>query len=112
MITREEGEYLYIAQLINEKKISVQQILKYFEAEPDKSASMVNFWLTYNPFTQSVVHYLAIEKLRIKFEKCYQIEGKQCIRKQSLKLIANGLKQIWYGVKECIIGAFQDIIQN
>ena len=99
MLTREEREYLYLAHLINDKQISVPQILKYFEAKPDKSASMVNFWLTYNSFTQDVVHYLAIEKLRIKFENNYKKE----LPKWHLKTISYGLTRITLILKKNLI---------
>ena len=102
--------YYELAIQINKGQHTPQRVFEAFEEFPDEASKIVNFWLTNDAFTQGVVHYLAIEKLRIQFEKCYRKEIDKCtLMKHNLRLILNGLKQILYGVKECIIGAFQNL---
>lgn len=96
MLTDEEKEYLCLAYMINDNTVDIKTILNYFEDEPDKSAEIVNFWLTYDEFTQKIVHYLAIEKLRIKFESNYKKE----LPKWHRKTISYGLTRIISTVKK------------
>ena len=113
MITKEKmREYLQIAVLIDAGAIPVPLILEDFQENQERAAEMVNFWLTFDEFTQKVVHYLATEKARIYLENCYRKDYECSRMKQSLKLIQNGLKQILYGVGECITGLLKGIVNH
>lgn len=103
MISEEKKrEYLQIAVLINNGAIPVPVILEDFQEHQERATEMINFWLTFDEFTQKVVNYLAIEKLRISFEKCYRKEVNiWTLTMHNLKVILNGLKQSLFGEREC-----------
>ena len=103
MISNEKmREYLQIAVLINSGAIPVPVILEDFQEHQERATEMINFWLTFDEFTQKVVNYLAIEKLRISFEKCYRKEVNiWTLTMHNLKVILNGLKQSLFGEREC-----------
>ena len=95
MITEEKKrEYLQIAVLIDAGAIPVPLILVDFEEHQERAAEMVNFWLTYDEFTQKIVHYLAIEKLRIHFENCYRKEYKCSIMTYLFTILPKKIK-LW-----------------
>ena len=106
MLNKAQIELYYeLAQQINAGKHKPENVFKAFEEYPDEAGQIVNFWLQYNEMTQSVVHYLAIEKCRLLYEKCYGKEmSKWNLVKRNMRLIMNGLKQNLYGAKECLIG--------
>ena len=106
MLTEEQIKIYYkLAVEIKNKEHKPEKIFKAFEIYPDEASEIVNFWLTFDEFTQSIVNYLAIEKRRILFEKCYRKEiNKWTLMKRNMRLIVNGLKTSLYGVRECLTG--------
>lgn len=113
MITEEKKrEYLQLAKLIDAGAIPIPLILRDFEEHQEMAAEIVNFWLTFDEFTQKVVHCLATEKARIYLENCYRKDYECSRMKQNLLNIANGLKQICYGAKGCITGALKILIKD
>ena len=113
MITEEEKRMaINLAMKIDVGEISPVAVLVTFENCPTAANEIIEFWLSFNDLTKSVAAYLATEKARMHLENCYEIEVKECSKtKQNLRLIANGLKQICYGVKECITGVLKDIVE-
>lgn len=107
MLTDEQKRaYITLAQQIYTKEHTPERVFAAFQEYPDEASEIINFWMTYNDFTQTVVHYLAIEKYRILYEKCYRKEiDKWTLTKHNLRLILNGLKQILFGVRESLTGA-------
>lgn len=98
--------YYELAIQINKGQHKPVKVFEAFEEFPDEASEIVNFWLQFNELTQSVVHYLAIEKCRLLYERCYRKEiDKWTLTKHNLRLILNGLKQSLFGVKECLTGA-------
>ena len=113
MLTNEKmKEYLQIAVLIDSGAIPVPLLLEDFQQNQERAAEMVNFWLTFDEFTQKVANYIAIEKCKIYLENCYRKDFKCSTMKQNLLNIANGLKQILFGVKGCLIGALKTLIKD
>ena len=114
MITEEEKRMaVNLAMKIDTGEISPITVLITFENCPTAANEIIEFWLSFNDLTKSVAEYLAIEKSRMYLENCYEMEFDKCSKmKQSLRLIVNGLKQICYGVKECIIGALKGIVKH
>jgi len=99
MITEQQKrEYITLAQQIYEGKHTPIRVLQAFELHPNEAAVIINFWMTYNDFTQSIVDYLAIEKLRIKFENNYKKELPKWHQKTisyGLTCLKSKLKKIW-----------------
>lgn len=107
MLTDEQKRaYILLAQQIYTKEHTPQRVFEAFQEYPDEASEIVNFWLQYNDFTQTIVHYLAVEKYRILYEKCYRKEiDKWTLMKHNLRLTLNGLIKSLFGVRECLIGA-------
>lgn len=106
MLTQEQMRIYYnLAKEIRNGEHKSEKIFEAFETYPDEASEIVNFWLMCDEFTQSVVHYLAIEKCRLLYERCYRKEvDKWTLVKRNLKFMLNGLKMSLFGVKECLIG--------
>lgn len=113
MITEEKKRLLVIlAMRIDIGEMPASIVIEVFDKNPISAAEIIDFWYEFNDMTRRVADYVGYEKCRMYLEKCYRKDYRCSRMTQSLKLIVNGLKQIWYGVKECIIGAFQDTIQD
>ena len=114
MITEEEKRMLVtLAMRIDIGEMPAFIVVEVFDKNPISAAQIIDFWYEFNDMTRRVADYVGYEKCRKHLEKCYKIRNGKCLRmKQNLTVIANGLKQILYGVKECIIGVFQDFIQD
>jgi hypothetical protein len=89
---KKKREYYALAKQIKEGIHTPQKVFEAFERHPDEASEIVNFWLTHDEFTQNVVNFLAIEKLRIKFERCYKKE-----------LPIWDLRTIFYGLTRIIL---------
>lgn len=106
MLTDDEKTYYQLAKEIAEGKHTLYAVFEAFSKHPDLSAKIVDFWMRCDEFTQAVVHYLAVEKARLHMEVAYGKEvDKWTLRKHNLRIMLNGLKQIYYGVWECLTGA-------
>lgn len=113
MITEDEKRMaINLAMKIDVGEITVNEVIKAFDKYPLSASVIMEFWCTFNEMTQQVAEKVGWERCRRHLEKCYKGNAKCLIMKQNLRVILNGLKQIWYGVKGCIIGAFQDFIQD
>lgn len=74
MLTDEEKEFYALAKEIAEGKRSIYVVYEVFAQYPDTAAKIINFWMRCDEFTQSVAHYLAVEKARIQLEVCAEKE--------------------------------------
>lgn len=75
MLTKEQMRVYYtLAQEIYEGKHPPIRVFEVFELAPEEAATIVDFWMRCDEFTQSVAHYLAIEKQKLFLEKTYKKE--------------------------------------
>ena len=91
MLTKEQMRVYYtLAQEIYEGKHPPIRVFEAFAIAPEEAATIVNFWMRCDEFTQSVAHYLAVEKVRLLLENTYKKE----LPKWHLKTISYGLTRI------------------
>ena len=88
MLTEQQKrEYYTLAEQIFKGIHTPARVFKAFELAPEEAATIVDFWMRCDEFTQSLAHYLAIEKQKFFLEKTYKKE----LPKWHLKTISYGL---------------------
>lgn len=87
---KQKREYYQLAEQIFKGIHPPARVLQVFELVPEEAATIVNFWMRCDEFTQSVVHYLIIEKQKLLLEKTYKKE----LPKWHRKTIFYGLTHI------------------
>lgn len=91
MLTEQQKrEYYTLAEQIFKGIHPPVRVFEAFELAPEEAATIVDFWMRCDEFTQSVAHYLAIEKTRIFLEKTYKKE----LPKWHRRTISYGLTRI------------------
>lgn len=91
MLTEQQKrEYYTLAEQIFKGIHTPARVFKAFALAPDEAATIVNFWMRCDEFTQNVAHYLAVEKARLILETSYKKE----LPKWHLKTISYGLTRI------------------
>lgn len=84
MLTDEEKEFYALAKEIAEGKRSIYVVYEVFAQYPDTAAKIINFWMRCDEFTQSVAHYLAIEKAKYNLKFA---QKKKCTLSTLLRII-------------------------
>lgn len=93
-----------LAMKIDIGEVPISLVIETFDRCPMSAAVIMDFWLNFNDMTKSVAEQVGYEKCRKHLENCYEKGNKKWTNK-NLKVIVNGLKLIYFGVKECLIGA-------
>jgi hypothetical protein len=91
MLTEQQKrEYYTLAEQIFKGIHTPARVFEAFELAPEEAATIVNFWMRCDEFTQSVAHYLVIEKQKLLLEKTYKKE----LPKWHRRTISYGLTRI------------------